>query len=67
MKEIKTGKQLPDSVYVHESAIGLVPPVLTTLVLKIADALKIPDDQWNIIKFYKRDFKVAFLAYPGLG
>ena len=61
---ISTGKNLPDSIYVHESALEAVPVPLTELVLKIATALKIPDDGWNILKFYKRDYKVAFLSYP---
>ena len=51
--DISTGKNLPDSIYVHESA------------LEVATALKIPEDEWNILKFYKRDYKVAFLSYPG--
>jgi DNA phosphorothioation-associated putative methyltransferase len=61
---ISTGKQLPDSIYVHESAISAIPVSLLELILKIAKALKIPDDDWNILKIYKRDFKVAFLSYP---
>lgn len=65
VRGISTGKNLPDSIYVHESAIGAVPTSLAGVVLKIADALKIPDDGWNILKFYKRDYKVAFLSYPG--
>jgi DNA phosphorothioation-associated putative methyltransferase len=65
VKMIKTGKTLPDSIYVHESAICLVPESLANVVLKVADALKISDDEWNIVKFYKRDFKVSFLLYPG--
>lgn len=64
VNEISTGKQLPDSVYVHESAITSVPTQLAKVILKIANALKIPDDDWNILKFYKRDYKVAFLSYP---
>ena len=62
---IKIGKQLPDSVYVHESAISYAPTELTATVLKVAEALKISDDQWNILKFNKRDFKITFLSYPG--
>lgn len=62
--QITIGKKLPDSIYTHESAIYAVPESLSKLILRIADALKIPDDDWNIIKFYRRDFKVAFLSYP---
>lgn len=65
VKQISTGKQLPDSVYIHESALSAVPIVLSELVLRVANALKISVDDWNILKFYKRDFKVAFLCYPG--
>tara|TARA_R110002072_G_scaffold211501_4_gene369088 strand:+ start:17381 stop:19270 length:1890 start_codon:yes stop_codon:yes gene_type:complete len=63
--DISTGKNLPDSIYVHESALGAVPLPMAELVLKVATALKIPEDEWNILKFYKRDYKVAFLSYPG--
>jgi DNA phosphorothioation-associated putative methyltransferase len=64
VKGTQIGKQLPDSVYVHESAIHLLPIKLSELILKIVDALKINDDAWNIVKFYKRDFKITFLNYP---
>lgn len=58
------GKQLPDSIYVHESACCAIPENLLTVIEKIASALKIASSDWNIIKLYKRDFKVAFLNYP---
>ena len=64
VNKITVGKKLPDSIYTHESAVDAVPEPLTKLILKIANALKIPDEDWNIIKFYRRDFKVAFLFYP---
>ena len=64
VKQIETGKKLPDSIYVHETAIGLVPDNLANVVLKVAEALKICDNEWNIVKFYRRDFKVSFLLYP---
>ena len=64
VKDIKVGKQLPDSVYVHESALSTVPEELAKTCLRIATALKIPSDDWNIIKFFKRDFKLTFLNYP---
>jgi DNA phosphorothioation-associated putative methyltransferase len=65
VSQIKVGKSLPDSIYVHVSAVSSIPQEVTSLIFKIADALKIPDDDWNILKFYKRDYKVAFLSYPG--
>lgn len=65
VKKMKVGKQLPDAVYIHESAISSISESLVSLTLKIGDALNIPKEQWNIIKFYKRDFKLALLHYPG--
>lgn len=64
IKLIETGKQLPDSVYVHNSAISAIPEELYGSLVTIAKTLKIPSSDWNILKFYKRDFKVAFLSYP---
>jgi hypothetical protein len=62
--QIPVGKKLPDSVYVHESAFASIPDSLTKRVMRIAAALKVGDDDWNILKFYTRDFKLAFLNYP---
>ena len=64
VNQIVIGKILPDSIYVHESAIRKVPPTLLNIALKVAETLKIPNEDWNIVKFYRRDFKIAYLAYP---
>ncbi len=64
IKELKMGKSLPDSIYVHESSFGELPENLASLVLQTADHFKIKDGSWNIIKFYKKDFKITFLNYP---
>lgn len=61
---VSVGKQLPDSVYVHKSAVSEIPEELALVLDKIAATLKIPSTEWNILKLYKRDFKVAFLNYP---
>jgi len=65
VQAIPIGKRLPDSIYVHESALSNLPQGLSKLALRIADALSIPDEEWNILKFYQRDFKIAYLSYPG--
>lgn len=64
ISSVAVGKQLPDSVYVHNSAVSEIPEELFLVLEKIAAALKIPSTSWNILKLYKRDFKVAFLNYP---
>ena len=64
IKQIPTGKQLPDSIYVHNSALDDIPEHLINVLAKISAALKISESDWNILKLYKRDFKVTFLNYP---
>ena len=64
IKQIEIGKQLPDSIYVHNSATSTLPDELYCVLMNIAKALKIQTSDWNILKLYKRDFKVAFLSYP---
>jgi DNA phosphorothioation-associated putative methyltransferase len=64
VKKLTVGKQLPDSTYIHNSALSAIPPELAAITFKVADALKIPDDAWNIAKYYKQDFKIALLNYP---
>ena len=56
VKEISIGKSLPDSIYVHESAIGAVPLSLAELVLRIAGALEIPEEDWKILMLCRRIF-----------
>ena len=62
--KITVGKELPDSVYVHNSSLSLIPEKLAHVTFKIADALKISDDDWNIAKYNKRDYKLSLLHYP---
>ncbi len=64
IKNISVGKKLPDSIYVHESAFGEIPEMLAVLALTTIDQFKIRDNSWNIIKFFKKDFKIAYLNYP---
>jgi DNA phosphorothioation-associated putative methyltransferase len=64
ISRINIGKELPDSVYVHNSALSSVPEKLALITFKVADALKISDDDWNIAKYNKRDFKLSLLHYP---
>jgi DNA phosphorothioation-associated putative methyltransferase len=64
VQSIKVGKQLPDAVYLHRSALEAAPPALSALTQRIALALKIPDELWNVIKYGKRDFRITYLNYP---
>lgn len=62
--QVPTGKRLPDSIYLHESALSALPSQLNEVLEKISHALGISKSQWNVLKLYKRDFRVAFLNYP---
>ena len=64
VKQVPIGKRLPEAIYIHQSAIGLLPAQLATFVLKITKALKINSKQWQLLKLYKRDFKLTLLSYP---
>ncbi len=62
---IPCGKKLPDSIYIHESAIDILPRQLGAHFARVIIDLDLDDKDWNILKFFKRDHKVALLNYPG--
>ncbi|MCY4641133.1 MAG: DNA phosphorothioation-associated putative methyltransferase [Gammaproteobacteria bacterium] len=64
IKEIPVGKQLPDAVYIHESAIDTLPKALGRHIAKAIISLSLEDEIWNVIKFSKRDHKITLLHYP---
>ena len=64
IKNIQIGKHLPDAVYIHKSAIKYLPlPLKNFLEEKIIE-LELENIEWNLIKFFKREFKVSLLDYP---
>jgi hypothetical protein len=65
VKTVTIGKQLPDAVYVHTSALETVPLELAAHVARAVAALELDRKEWNVIKFFKRDHKVTLLNYPG--
>lgn len=64
VKSLKQGKQLPTAIYLHRSAIdSVLPNTLVNLIFKSINKLNITE-QWNLLKLYKRDFKITLLNYP---
>lgn len=61
---LQVGKKLPDSIYIHESVLSDIPNELASLVLNTIDLFDIDESSWNILKFYKKDYKIAYLNYP---
>ncbi|QBL10513.1 DNA phosphorothioation-associated putative methyltransferase [Rheinheimera sp. D18] len=64
VKQTTLGKKLPDSIYLHKDAFSAMPPSLAKFVSVVATALKIADDDWNIVKLHKTDFRLSLLHYP---
>lgn len=61
---ISVGKQLPDAIYLHETALDTLPVELAAHVARATATLGLDRKEWNILKFFKRDHKVALLNYP---
>jgi len=64
IKGLRIGKSLPGSIYIHVSNFTDLPISLAKLTFDTANNFNISDNNWNIVKFYKRDFKLAYLHYP---
>ena len=64
VSEVNVGKKLPDAIYIHESALPEVPEKLRKVILAVGNALKIPREDWNIVKLSRRQFSMSLLNYP---
>ncbi|MDE1318076.1 DNA phosphorothioation-associated putative methyltransferase [Vibrio aestuarianus] len=62
--QIKVGKQLPEAIYLHKDAFSALPTTLTKFIPAVAKALNLPDEQWDLIKLFKREFRLSLLHYP---
>ena len=61
--QVKVGKILPDALYIHESALGTLPPILRVYegcARRYIGAV----DGANIIKLSRAKPQVSYLAYP---
>jgi DNA phosphorothioation-associated putative methyltransferase len=64
VNSIKIGKHLPDAIYLHESALDILPPKLLEFVNQTLSHSDFQSFFWNVIKLSKKDFKISFLDYP---
>jgi hypothetical protein len=64
VNSLDVGKKLPDSIYFHKDTFSDVPEVLSKFIKIIAKALKIEDDKWNLVKVFRKDFRLSLLNYP---
>ena len=64
VKSLQNGKQLPTAIYLHRSAIeSVLSLTLLNYIFDTINKLNITE-QWNLLKLYKRDFKITLLNYP---
>ena len=64
VSSLSIGKNLPDAVYLHETALDEVPLELAAHLARAVAQLGLDKKPWNVVKFYKRDHKVTLLHYP---
>lgn len=64
VKNVSVGKQLPDAVYFHRDALASIPVVLQKFIPAVAKAVNLPDDEWNLVKLFKNEFRLSLLYYP---
>ena len=64
VKQIEVGKQLPDAIYLHKDAFSSLPEQLISFVFAVGKAVRLPEDQWNLVKFFKKEFRLSLLHYP---
>ncbi|NDJ81235.1 DNA phosphorothioation-associated putative methyltransferase [Vibrio campbellii] len=62
--QIKVGKQLPDAIYLHKDAFSALPTVLTQFIPAVAKAVSLDDEHWNLVKLFKKEFRLSLLHYP---
>jgi DNA phosphorothioation-associated putative methyltransferase len=64
IKDIECGKALPDARYVHMDMLPYLPQSILGLLVGIQKTLLLQDFEFNVLKFYTRDFKISLLHYP---
>ena len=62
--EVNVGKKLPDAKYLHESTLISIPEKLSSVILAVSKALKVPRESWNIVKLSRKEFSLSLLSYP---
>lgn len=64
VNKLEVGKKLPDSIYFHRDIFPEIPETLAKFINIVAKALKIHDEDWNLVKVFRKDFRLSLLSYP---
>ncbi|WP_277994438.1 DNA phosphorothioation-associated putative methyltransferase [Aeromonas encheleia] len=57
-------KVLPEAVYLHKECLAASSPQLYRFVCAVAQALKLHQQEWDLVKLGKREFRLSLLSYP---
>lgn len=64
VEALSVGKKLPEAIYLHRDTLAIENAQLYQFALAVANALKIDNNAWNIIKLSRRQFALSLLNYP---
>ncbi len=64
VSKMPLGKKLPDAHYLHQDSFSEIDKQLSSFIFAVSTALKVPHDQWNVVKLNKNEFKLSLLSYP---
>lgn len=64
ISKLKDGKQLPDAIYIHRDGFSALPDMLSEFIIAVAKAVKLKDQEWNLVKLFKKEFRISYLDYP---
>jgi DNA phosphorothioation-associated putative methyltransferase len=64
VEQIRIGKRLPDAIYLHKDAFSSLPEKLVTFIFSVGKAVGLPEDEWNMVKIFKKEFRLSLLHYP---
>ncbi len=62
--EVNIGKQLPNAIYLHKDAFSALPNALIQLIPAVAKAVNLDEEDWNLVKLFKKEFRLSLLHYP---
>lgn len=64
VKGLSVGKKLPDAIYIHKSALVDISFPLRNLVQSAVEKSELAPQDWDIVKFFRKDYRLSLLSYP---
>ncbi|MGF1688797.1 DNA phosphorothioation-associated putative methyltransferase [Photobacterium japonica] len=64
VSQVSAGKHLPDAIYLHRDSLSALPDTLSAFIPAVAKAVRLEDEHWNLVKLFKKEFRLSLLHYP---